>query len=156
MKIKYDMRYSFLKIDFIMVKIEFDDEEIRSDCNYSKLRIAKCFSWVYIVDKTRIFKKLSPIIHSICRKVNSDFENFKLNERTKEMNNKKLGNSFETELCEILSKNGFWVHLLNANRAGQPADILAVRNKVSYLIDAKVCSEGKFPLSRICSIGIKS
>lgn len=65
------------------------------------------------------------------------------------MNNKKLGNSFETELCEILSKNGFWVHLLNVNKAGQPADVIAVRNKVSYLIDAKVCSDGKFPLSRI-------
>lgn len=65
------------------------------------------------------------------------------------MNNKTLGNSFEQELCEILSSHGFWVHLLNANKAGQPADIIAVKNKVSYLIDAKVCSDDKFPLSRV-------
>ena len=65
------------------------------------------------------------------------------------MNNKNLGSRFETELCEILSAHGFWVHLLNANKAGQPADIIAVRNKVSYLIDAKVCSDNKFPLNRV-------
>ena len=65
------------------------------------------------------------------------------------MNNKNLGSRFETDLCEILSAHGFWVHLLNANKAGQPADIIAVRNKVSYLIDAKVCSDNKFPLSRV-------
>lgn len=64
-------------------------------------------------------------------------------------NNKKLGNTFESELCEILFDNGFWVHLLNANKAGQPADIIAVRNKVAHLIDAKVCSDNTFPLSRV-------
>ena len=65
------------------------------------------------------------------------------------MNNKTLGNGFEAELGEKLSEYGFWVHLLNANRAGQPADILAVRNKVAYLIDAKVCSSRGFALSRV-------
>ena len=65
------------------------------------------------------------------------------------MNNKTLGNSFEQELCEKLSEHGFWCHMLNANKAGQPADILAVRNKVAYLIDAKVCSSRGFALSRV-------
>ena len=65
------------------------------------------------------------------------------------MSNKKLGNSFELELSEKLSQSGFWVHLLNANRSGQPADVIAVRNKVSHLIDAKVCSNNEFPFSRI-------
>lgn len=65
------------------------------------------------------------------------------------MNNKKLGSSFEQELCEILASHGFWVHFMGANNSGQPADIIAVRNKVSYLIDAKVCSLNKFPLKRI-------
>ena len=65
------------------------------------------------------------------------------------MNNKTLGNGFEAELGEKLSEYGFWVHLLNANRAGQPADILAVKNKVAYLIDAKVCSRRGFALSRV-------
>ena len=65
------------------------------------------------------------------------------------MSNKKIGNRFESELCDILSEHGFWVHLLNQNKSGQPADIIAVRNKVSHLIDAKVCSNNTFPFSRI-------
>ena len=64
-------------------------------------------------------------------------------------NNKKIGNEFEVELCELLSQKGFWCHMLNANKAGQPADILAVRNKIAYLIDAKVCSSKGFALSRV-------
>lgn len=65
------------------------------------------------------------------------------------MNNKTIGNSFEQELCEMLFGYGFWVHALNANKAGQPADIIAARNTKAYLIDAKVCSDNTFPLSRV-------
>jgi Holliday junction resolvase len=65
------------------------------------------------------------------------------------MNNKTLGNNFEQELCEKLSEYGFWTHNLAMNKAGQPADIIAVRNKVAYLIDAKVCSNRGFALSRV-------
>ena len=59
------------------------------------------------------------------------------------MSNKKLGNSFESELCEILSMYGFWCHNLAQNSAGQPADVIAVRNGKAYLIDCKVCSTDK-------------
>ena len=62
--------------------------------------------------------------------------------------NKKIGNDFEQELCERLSKHGFWTHNLAMNKAGQPADIIAVKNKIAYLIDAKVCSNDIIPLSR--------
>lgn len=65
------------------------------------------------------------------------------------MSNKKIGNSFEAELCEILSRHGFWAHNLAQNAAGQPADIIAVKNSVAYLIDCKVCSGKAFSLSRI-------
>lgn len=65
------------------------------------------------------------------------------------MTNKKLGNDFEQELCEKLSGYGFWVHPLSMNKAGQPADIIAVKNKTAYLIDAKVCSSRGFALSRM-------
>ena len=65
------------------------------------------------------------------------------------MNNRSIGNSFETELCEILSSNGFWTHPMRQDNSGQPADIIAARNKIAYLIDAKVCSNNKFPLSRV-------
>ena len=65
------------------------------------------------------------------------------------MSNRAMGNCFEDELCKILFANGFWSHNLKQNSSGQPADVIAVRNKVSYLIDAKVCSNDEFPFSRI-------
>ena len=63
--------------------------------------------------------------------------------------NKKLGNKFEKELSEILYDAGYWVHLLNQNKNGQPADIIAVKNRMAFLIDAKVCSYEVFPFKRI-------
>ena len=66
------------------------------------------------------------------------------------MSNKKLGNSFEAELCEILFEHGFWCHNLAQNSSGQPADVIAARNGKAYLIDCKVCSTAKgFALSRV-------
>ena len=65
------------------------------------------------------------------------------------MSNKKLGNDFEQELCEKLSGYGFWTHNMAMNKAGQPADIIAVRNGIAHLIDAKVCSSRGFTLSRM-------
>ena len=43
----------------------------------------------------------------------------------------------------------YWVHNLAQNAAGQPADVIAVKNGVPYLIDCKVCSGKSFSLSRI-------
>ncbi len=63
--------------------------------------------------------------------------------------NKKIGNSFEAEFCEILFQHNFWCHNMAQNQAGQPADVIASRNKVAYLIDCKVCSDDRFPLSRV-------
>lgn len=65
------------------------------------------------------------------------------------MTNKKLGNGFEAELCDLLSEQGFWAHNLAQNAAGQPADVIAVRNGKAYLIDCKVCSGKGFDLSRM-------
>lgn len=66
------------------------------------------------------------------------------------MTNKKLGNDFERQLADLLYESGFWVHRLNRNQDGQPADIIAVKNKKAYLIDGKVCSTSKgFQLSRL-------
>ena len=65
------------------------------------------------------------------------------------MINKKLGNDFEQELCEILSDAGYWVHNFANRKNGQPADIIAVKNGIAYLIDAKVCSYEVFPFRRI-------
>ena len=65
------------------------------------------------------------------------------------MNNKQAGNEFEREFCEILAIDGFWSHFMGGNRNGQPADIIAVRNKKAYLIDAKDCKNDRFEFRRI-------
>lgn len=65
------------------------------------------------------------------------------------MNNKKLGNNFESSFCQILSDNGFWAHLFAQNQDGQPADVLAAKNGRPFLIDCKVCSGKGFPISRM-------
>ena len=63
--------------------------------------------------------------------------------------NRKNGNVFEKELCRDLSKCGFWVHLMTQNSQGQPFDVLAARNGVSYPIDCKDCSKNIFKMERI-------
>lgn len=63
--------------------------------------------------------------------------------------NKTLGNHFEQELAEILSNHGFWCHVMQQNKAGQPADIIAVKGKFHTLIDCKVCEDGTFPFRRV-------
>lgn len=63
--------------------------------------------------------------------------------------NKKIGNDFESFFCELLFSNGFWVHNLAQNQAGQPADVIAARNGKSYLIDCKACTKNGFPFERI-------
>ena len=65
------------------------------------------------------------------------------------MSNKTLGNSFERELADKLAQHGFWVHLLQQNQAGQPADIIACISDTPFLIDCKVCLNDRFPLTRI-------
>lgn len=65
------------------------------------------------------------------------------------MTNRKLGNTFEAEFCEILAAHDFWAHNMAQNSAGQPADVIAAKNEYSTLIDCKVCSVKGFTLSRI-------
>ena len=63
--------------------------------------------------------------------------------------NRIIGNHFEDDFAETLFEKGFWVHKLQQNQAGQPADIVAVKYRKALLIDCKVCTNDKFPLSRI-------
>lgn len=65
------------------------------------------------------------------------------------MSNRSDGNQFESYLCRRLYDHGFWTHNLAQNKAGQPADIIAVRNGRAFLIDAKACTANKFCLSRV-------
>lgn len=63
--------------------------------------------------------------------------------------NRSVGNRFEQDLSHILADNGYWVHVLQQNKAGQPADIIAVKGKFHTLIDCKVCDHGFFAFERI-------
>ena len=63
--------------------------------------------------------------------------------------NRTTGGKFEQELSHILAENGFWCHVLQQNKAGQPADIIAIRGRFHTLIDCKVCDQGYFSFDRI-------
>ena len=67
------------------------------------------------------------------------------------MNNKVLGNNFEKEMAQKLKDYGYWVHLITPARytGSQPADIIAVKNNKTILIDCKTCSTHLFPIHRI-------
>ena len=63
--------------------------------------------------------------------------------------NRTTGGRFEQELSHLLAEHGFWVHVMQQNKAGQPADIIAVKGKFHTLIDCKVCEKGFFSFDRI-------
>lgn len=66
------------------------------------------------------------------------------------MSNRAMGSDGEKKLAQMLAEKGFWVHLLQQNKAGQPCDIIAVdRDGRGHLIDSKVCANSKFDLARI-------
>ena len=64
--------------------------------------------------------------------------------------NRTNGGHFEQELSEKLADNGFWVHVMQQNKSGQPADIIAVKGSFHTLIDCKVISDDNgFPFERV-------
>lgn len=67
----------------------------------------------------------------------------------KTQSNRAAGNRVEHELCEALFHNGFWVHNLKQDNAGQPADIIAAKDGQAFLIDCKNCARQGFDLRRI-------
>lgn len=65
------------------------------------------------------------------------------------MSNRKNGNAFESDLCEMLFQNGYWAHNLAQNKQGQPFDVIAAKNGKTYPIDCKDCSKDVFKIDRI-------
>lgn len=65
------------------------------------------------------------------------------------MNNKSIGTIFEKEFVSILAHRGFWVHLFQDNKNGQPCDVVASRSGHTYLFDCKECKGDTFRLSRM-------
>ena len=65
------------------------------------------------------------------------------------MSNKSEGTKFEKEFAQMMSDNGFWVHCMKDNANGQPFDVIASRNGITYVFDCKDCQGKYFQLSRI-------
>lgn len=64
--------------------------------------------------------------------------------------NRSVGGRFEQDLSHLLADAGFWVHVMQQNKAGQPADIIAVKGMYHTLIDCKVVSDDKgFDFARV-------
>lgn len=66
------------------------------------------------------------------------------------MNNKRLGNQFEREFCDLLASRGYWVHFLSpAPNGGQPFDVIAVKGGEAYVYDCKTSVKRKFSIRRL-------
>lgn len=68
------------------------------------------------------------------------------------MNNKRLGNSFEVDVCKLLANAGYWVHFIVPDaRGAQPFDIIAVKDKIAYAIECKTLtiSQRYFSINRL-------
>lgn len=62
------------------------------------------------------------------------------------------GTEFENLMAEILWKQsvGYWTLVIPKNKRGaQPFDLIAIGRVSMYAADCKVCSQPRFPLSRI-------
>lgn len=65
------------------------------------------------------------------------------------MNNKACGSRFERIFARMLAMEGFWVHVFQDNRNGQPFDVIAVKNGKAFVFDCKACTGKTFRLSRM-------
>lgn len=65
------------------------------------------------------------------------------------MQQKKIGNSTEQELLQILREWGYWCHLMADKVNGQPCDIVAIRHNTGWLLDSKHCKGNRFDFKRI-------
>lgn len=65
------------------------------------------------------------------------------------MSNKSEGSDYEKYIAKKSYDLGFFAHLLQGNKAGQPFDLVIARNEKAAFIDCKVCHEKNFPLKRI-------
>ena len=61
------------------------------------------------------------------------------------------GRQFEDYVVRVLHEHGFWAHRIAPDESGQqPFDVIALKEDMSCVYDAKVLSIGKrFPFSRI-------
>lgn len=66
------------------------------------------------------------------------------------MNNKKIGNEFEIEFCQLMAADGYWVHFISPdNRGAQPFDVIAAKDGKPIAVDCKTCVAKSFSINRL-------
>lgn len=66
------------------------------------------------------------------------------------MSNVSMGSEFENWVVNYFGSKGYWASAFpKANDGSQPADVIVLNDSERYLIDAKVCSTGRFMFSRM-------
>lgn len=65
------------------------------------------------------------------------------------MSNKSSGTCFEHEFAEYMAEKGYWAHVFQDNRNGQPFDIVLAKDGKVQVGDCKVCENDVFRLSRM-------
>ena len=64
--------------------------------------------------------------------------------------NKSIGTAFEREVCDLLARNGYWVHFIVPDaRGAQPFDIIAMKDGIAHAIDCKTNVANTFNYSRL-------
>lgn len=61
------------------------------------------------------------------------------------------GKATEERVAKLFQKNNYWAYIIPKKIGGQPFDIIACKNDITYFIDAKHLDETSttFPFSRI-------
>lgn len=65
------------------------------------------------------------------------------------MSNKSSGTGFERDFAEYMAEKGYWAHVFQDNRNGQPFDIILAKDGNTQVGDCKVCENDVFRLSRM-------
>lgn len=63
------------------------------------------------------------------------------------MSNKSSGTGFECDFAEYMAEKGYWAHVFQNNRNGQPFDIILAKDGNTQAGDCKVCENDVFRLS---------
>lgn len=65
------------------------------------------------------------------------------------MKNHEIGKITEFKAAEFFSNHGYWVYQCPKTQAGQPADLIVVKDNKATLVEVKHCKSDRFSLSRI-------
>lgn len=56
---------------------------------------------------------------------------------------------FETQICWLFHKLGYWAHrLARDERGAQPFDVIAIKGHAIFAVDCKVCSRPRLDITR--------